>query len=510
MDYKIKFKRFIFDNRIVLFCYALYIFLMYESRNNLNVSIDSSFFENDPTMTYNWLNIGRYGMAFTKKIFMPTGYNAYYEGILTCLAMILMGILFLYYFNNVLNANLPKTICLLLICSSSSGVAFAFQYFFKMQIFEIYFGVDLAIAAAISIYIYIYKKKREYFFLSIILMVYSFSIYQAMVPLYILICMTGFVLHNTIENEGPKEVFTLLSSFLIAFSLNTAITKAFFSSSTYLESQSGWTNGTACVNILTHIKDVLLNNRISYTYNYDILLILYLIVGTRIIFRKDKTINLIVMIKCLTIVLMFISPFFLTIFTGSIPVQRAQLSLHFFIIIAYILLFKFTKKKMPITNIIVVILMLINLGTQSYITKKLFYTDDIRYQNDVAFSNEIVYRLGQLDISIDEMPIIFIGKKENAANGSCYKNNFILYEYYGESIFGLNSDVYPYYLGSNQVANSFLNAIGYKFKMASEEDILKARVLARDMESYPKQSSIKIVEDKFIIVKLSEDLYDVE
>ena len=453
-------------------------------------------------------------MVFTKKLFSPLGYNIYWEGVLTCFAMIGMAMLLLYYFNVILNANFSKIVNILMVCSSASGIVLALQYFFFMQIFEIYFAIDLTIAAAICTYKWILENKKLYCPLGIILMIWAFSSYQAMVPLYILVGLVGYLFYKEDKlNKHIGLIVKLLLSFIIAFVINTVITKLFFSSSDYLDVLYAWKNGQAVHNIIEHIKSVLMlndKNAVIYTWHYGILLMAYmlwLIYNIILILLKKKKMTVVWCLKILAIIVMFISPFYLTIYTGTIPALRAQISLHFFIIFAYVFWVSSIKKIKGLKTLCI-FLMIVNVGHQGYVTSKLFYTDDVRYQSDVQYAYQMVEYLKRHGIQENELPVVFVGELPAGTNNSCYAADEDLYEYYGESIWGIHSVVQPYYYWSSENEKLMMDMIGAHFGHASEDQVLEGRKEAVDMPCWPQEGSLKVVNDEFVVVKLSDDVYE--
>ena len=55
---------------------------------NLSVTMDTDLFINTPRSVYNWLDIGRYGLIFTEKIFGIRWYNPYINSTLGFFAIV--------------------------------------------------------------------------------------------------------------------------------------------------------------------------------------------------------------------------------------------------------------------------------------------------------------------------------------------------------------------------------------------------------------------------------------
>ena len=87
----------------VLVAYIPYAF-------NTDYYVDSEVIINIPGTTYNWLEIGRYGLVFVKKLLNTDWYNPYYTGVLMLLFLWFAGMVLSYLFEK-LFPKLPEWMC---------------------------------------------------------------------------------------------------------------------------------------------------------------------------------------------------------------------------------------------------------------------------------------------------------------------------------------------------------------------------------------------------------------
>lgn len=504
MELKIKkMGEYIYNKKDILLIYTLIAVLLFGTRwTGRNVSIDTVIFANEPKTFYNWLDIGRQGLVLTKILFSPFGYNPYWEGFLTCLAMIIMAVLLLYYLEEVMKASISKLSCVIMLGIIESGVVFSLQYFFFMQIFEIYFSIILTLGSLICIYQWILKKNIYSCIAGILLMVWAFSSYQATVPLYILFGIVGYMFYDEDKiSEHAILILKLIITFLIAFLINMIVTKLYFNSSDYLDMMYAWKNGTALENIKSHMVSVWTGkNGVIYNHHYKIIVIAYIIWA----FLNLKKVKL---LKVLASIMIILAPFYLTFYTGMYSVQRAQFNLVFCVAFGYMLLInKFGDLK--IMRNILVILSIVNILNQSYTTLKLFYTDDVRYQSDVQYAYQISECLKSEGVEENTLPVVFIGKLSAGTNNDCLEYDQDYSEYFGASIWGMNADEAPSYFWSTQLGTLFMKAIGIKYDNANEQQVEEGRKVAREMSCWPRDNSIKVVDGEYVVVKLSEDEFE--
>ncbi len=504
MELKIKkMGEYIYNKKDVLLIYTLIAVLLFGTRwTGRNVSIDTVIFANEPKTFYNWLDIGRQGLVLTKILFSPFGYNPYWEGFLTCLAMIIMAVLLLYYLEEVMKASISKLSCVIMLGIIESGVVFSLQYFFFMQIFEIYFSIILTLGSLICIYQWIFKKNIYSCIAGILLMIWAFSSYQATVPLYILCGIVGYMFYEEDKiSEHITMILKLVITFLIAFLINMIITKLFFNSSDYLDTMYAWKNGTALQNIKSHIEAVWTGkNGVIYNQHYKIIVIAYAI-WALLNLKKIK------LLKTLAAGMIILAPFYLTIYTGMHSVQRAQFNLLFCVAFSYMLLInKFSDLKL-VKNILIV-LSIVNILNQSYTTLKLFYTDDVRYQSDAQYAYQISESLKREGIEENTLPVVFIGKISAGSNNDCLEYDQDYSEYFGASIWGMNAGETPRYFWSTQLGSLFMQSLGIKYYNADETQVEEGRTIAKEMNCWPQENSIKVVNEEYVVVKLSEDEFE--
>lgn len=499
------FKKFCTENLMLIICNILVVFLTFGSRIfTRNVSVDTDLFINNPYSTYNWLDIGRQGLVFTKKIFGTMWYNPYISGVFFLTGIIFFCIIWSYLFN-IIRPGQPYFVFMSLFCTHP---VFALQYFFQLQAFEITISIILVALALLFIYRWILYGGYANCIIGIVMMIWSFSSYQSNVGLYLAGGLACFILLN---EDNLKKILQIIIKLVITFSIgfliNIFITKLFFTHSNYLDNSFAWGKlpiSECILNICKHIGATLFGIvSVIYSKAYIILIIFLLI-----LFLIDiKKMNISKFIHWIAIGFLLLSPFFLTFYLGSIPSQRTQITLAFVIGFGYMYVYKcIQNKKWKTIKIICILAIAIFLQQQISTTLRLFYTDDIRYQQDVEHAYKLSSDINKLGLGESpEIPIAFVGSLEANLNNSCF-SGIKGTEYFGLSVFEIHYSSEPHYFWNTISAIGFMNTIGIHYKEPTQEQILKARTTAIGMQCWPNEGGIQI-KDGIIIIKLSEDIF---
>ena len=295
----------------------------------------------------------------------------------------------------------------------------------------------------------------------------------------------------------------LIIIFIIAFVINTVITKIFFSTGVeYLEGQILWGKVPAkqCIrNILDHIKQVIKSESLFYTWGYSASLIALIISFVKI--NKVVENKFVRGIYILAAIGMQLCPFLVTIYGGNIPAKRAQFILPFVVAanfgLSLIMLKDYTIKK------IVAVICILSIIFNTSIIMRMQYTEDIRFQEDMRLASQIELKVEE-EVGEINKPLAFIGTHDATLNNSCIRGELI-----GRSIFNFDSEALPHYLNSSKRICNLLRIMGINFNNVTEEQMIEARMIALDMPSWPQKGSIK-EENDYIIVKLSNDSWALE
>lgn len=474
-----------------------------------SVTIDTDLMINMPGYMYNWLDIGRYGLLVTEKIFGVRWFNPYVNSAFAYITINLFLLVFCYVFEFISkhkNSNNYYVFCAIMI----THPVWVDQWIFRLQNFQIAFSILLLAVSLGLLFRWIEGGSIFWMLFSIPVMVWSFGSYQTNLQLYIAAGAAALFLYK--ENDIKRLFFVCLKvvlPFLGAFAINQFFAGVVFSSSSvYLTSQFRWGKSSIeeCLNnILTYFKQVFgLSHSYFYEYTYTILCVLIVLV---VLLNWKKVIRTCVW-KWLAVFFVLIAPFIMTIVTGSIQVLRSQYVLPFCsaCILMYLtsaeirmgVLEQLPKIKKGIRVALTVLALWIGLY-QVNATLRLWYTDEVRYQQDVALLNEIVSRINELEYSLAENKVVVIGRRVAPLNNSCYAPTDVI----GWSYFEMFTDTEPQYYYSTGKVLDFAATRGITMLMPTEDEIQVAKEYATSMPSWPAQGSIDVV-DNILVIKLSD------
>lgn len=374
-----------------------------------------------------------------------------------------------------------------------------------MMVFKFAWAFILTATAVYLNFHAIFEKNPVAAVLAVICLVWSFSTYQAFVILYItiVVCVYIFLYLSQQKNHTLPIIFVSITIFLSAFFINTLITKHFFLYGGYLNSQIMWKqiNASECVSrIKAHlISGFTGKNNIFFSPIYGVLSLSALLCGVVTVIKSKKYWS--DWIWLLAIGGVQISPFLLTFYLGTEPYVRAQIIYPF--VLGFNLQFVYSFAKNKQTKLFIYALCFVSLWTQCQTTMRLVYTDNIRSQEDTSTISAIMEKVEE--VASPSIPIVFIGHRNANLNNACIRGEMI-----GASI--LNWDIYnhPHYMASSSRIVGMCNVLGWHYQAISNaDDLLEARIIAQNIPSFPQEGSI-VSTERFVLVKLSDDLWPEE
>lgn len=305
----------------VLISYVPYAF-------NTDYYVDSEVVINIPGTTYNWLEIGRYGLVFVKKILNTDWYNPYYTGVLMLLFLWLTGMVLSYLFEKLFPV-LPEWMCVLGSLTFLTYPTFTEQYYFHFQSAEIAFGLLLSVISMVLLYHFVCESKRLCFVLSVPLYVLVFAIYQSFIPLalcgYLMIFLSAIVQKECDKKFYLRSILGSVAHFVLSFLISQGINRVFFSSDNgYLTEQVIWAEsslGESLFAILKACAAMFLGHGIFYTSLLCVALVLAIVALVLLLKRKGVAVF---MWSALATLGITIIPFFLTMLLGTITSVRTQ------------------------------------------------------------------------------------------------------------------------------------------------------------------------------------------
>lgn len=289
--------------------------------------VDSEVVINIPGTTYNWLEIGRYGLVFTKKLLGTSWYNPYYTGILLLLFLWLTGTTTTYLFGK-LFPKLPHAMLTFGSLVFLTYPTFTEQYYFHFQSAEIAFGLWLTMIAIGLLYRFTWKGQKSVFFLSIPIYVLVFSIYQSFIPLalcgYLVLFVSKISLEDCDASFYKRSIVGSIVHFLLAFVISQGIGKIFFESSNYLTDQVIWSEESVLESILA-ISGACFNMFIGHGIFYTSLLLFAVVFALVALFMLYRQRGGVPCIWCgLAMFGITIVPFLLTMLLGTTTSVRTQ------------------------------------------------------------------------------------------------------------------------------------------------------------------------------------------
>lgn len=494
----------LFSCLMILSVYGIKLF-------NLVLSIDNEAAISVPESLYSaWLSMGRWGLVAIKRI---TGFDFYNPFLSTFffifligLSVILWGMLFSKYIDN---PNFKKFYWIFPVILFTSPIM-AEQFGFLMQAFEVLFAFDLL---AIAIY-FIYKfflEKRNYLYLvvNVVLVAFSFSVYQALTTVYVTAMICIFILILDLNKKKWhfknsdlwKMILIFMVLFFVGYLINLLITQLSFNifdiqATDYTDGQIQWGKAsflTCLKNVLFFIVSVIRGDTIFYSFSYLIVLILVLFD----LFQNIKTFKGQYVLYFLSRFALLITPFLMGLILGANPSKRVVLSLPFMLAftLMYLLCHKSNDKK-ALKVCYVLISTLIGFS-QIQTSARLYYTEFVTNKEQERIAANIADQIYEITGTYNpEEPVIFIGSLNLNRNNSCYQSGDL--ELVGRSFFEVSfSPSHGTYLMQN-----YLRTLGINYVYPSEEIISEVLNYQNNMPIWPNENSIQNV-NGVIVVKLS-------
>lgn len=491
-------------NRILLL--GFFLLLAYGIKVfQLSISHDTEAMIAVPDDLYHsWLQMGRFGELFLKKILGTYSLNVYVAAFMMVIGMIAVSVLWGYLFY-VISGSMEKISLWIFGSVFFTSMITAEQFSFLLQSYEVTVAMGLT-AAALILYLDGLQRKTWYkLILAVLMLMIAFAVYQAMVVLYIATAaMTYLVFYESNREKAELkthfiyigQVILLFLCAYVFYSVANKILLAVLNIETtpYITGQIAWkTQGiVACIsNIGKHIAEVLTGSGIFYTAALLVMMVLFLI--RIVIGQKGKHYWLYV----LAALFVYICPFLMTIVLGEKPTIRTELNIPFVTAFLTCMSFEFFGKKKKILYWVMGIGIFAMCMSQAQQTSRLFYTEYVQAQEDYMLAAKITNRIELLDADTSELPVVFIGSREAERNKSCYSPDEL--ELTGYSFFELSFGT----AHGTWVMQHYLETLGIHYVYPDQDQMIEAEQEAADMPSWPASDSVKKT-DHVVIVKLSD------
>ncbi len=441
----------------------------------MNYYVDSEVVINIPETTYNWYEIGRYGLVFTKWLLGTTWYNPFYTGLLFLLFLWLAASCF-YYIGSRILPRTPKPMIAIFSMIVLTYPSFTEQYYFHYQSAEIAFGILLSFLCMGMFYLFVQHKQNLWLMLALPILVLVFAIYQSFVPFVLCSYLFIFVIVMYRSRKElkfpPKGIATIwgaILQFVLSFACSQLIHSLFFDSEDYLSNQIIWTVEGSLLDKIRVVASVCIRMFLGEGIFYTSLLLLASILILIFWIRRPFVSKLSSVFSFLGLLGILLTPFALSLILGSNVAIRSQFTLGYaavcLLLIAYefgfadLTFVKLSVRRLWNTSLIVVsgTLLLLQLKDINTIYS---INQEVR-DYDYAMSTHILADLYDSYAVKDQAPITFWGhhqaptsQEEIVANNPSYL--FL-------SVYNLEYDMEPYnFFSSNRILGYF-ESLGHTF-----------------------------------------------
>jgi len=481
-----------------------------------NIFIDSEImFLRPEEVCLQWIGSGRFGLAFTRTLFGLGRLVPFLSAALMALMMWLNGVLlsfgmyswsghskrysrFLYLFPG------------LFVCAP----LFAEQYLFLLQAFEVSFAIGLCIAAAICTGRLVYGEGNGLWLIpGLLFMVWSFGSYQVMCSLYLCLVLISFITGyingrcGQTWNYGVRHMVIFLAGCLLYVVLAWFI-KAFMGvESGYVSSMVYWRSHDIKT-CLSYIKEamvpVVTGQNIYFSRLYVPSALLFLLQTVWYGWKKAGRPWDYAGYLCGG-VLLLLSPFFLCFISGGVLPLRTQLvypvTAAFFLAHLTVLPPKECRQgkwQYPVTSLFsaICVVQMLSFGQASV---QLFQTSYEVYREDVMTANriygDVCHAVGDKDIR--NYQLIFTGGRSAGLAGPAARGELV-----GLSFFDAEAHTA---LGVTGRVTSLFMILGLPIGGSDEmfsQYYEKAVSYMEDAPDWPQEGSIRILEEKVVVVRL--------
>jgi len=494
-----------------------------------------------------WLDIGRYGLVFLKRLF--GGYdqfNPYFAGLMTIIFLVAAVLMFMYLWEKASgSAFWPDSIVKHdtgihdmrgTVCWTVGAVLWAGhpviteQLYFSLQSMEVCFSILLTAVALICILKWQEGSRsgmcKALIPTACLLLLVSFSTYQSFVELFIfgtvsVVLLKGLNLVISEKDETSavrliKMVIPYFLVFLIAFVGNMVLTRLFFAGSSYLADQIEWGNAPVSDIVVSVVKQIAKTltgiGSVHYDMTFGILTVLTVGCFIVLLFKhgRHKKGSFGMMLFFLTALV--ITPYLLLTVCGGNAAVRSQLVLPaltgFYAYACINICFRFmndiggntkSSKILSVRAVTVIVFLVCALAAwrQTKITKALYYTEEMCYEQDVSIARELINKIDK-ERGHNWYPVVFIGTYDFKKSHACVTGETI-----GRSFFEHDADAEPRFYWSTRRALGLMHVLGYNYEQVVDPEMIAAAMEdSKYMPEWPNDGCVQ-VHDDMIIIKMS-------
>ncbi len=516
-------KGIVIEKNLLLFIFAINTVLHGKHAFTLNYLYDTDDVLYFRESTLNWLEIGRQGAVFTKRIFGLLWYNPYFAGV----AGIVLFSILQYMLNGLLRITgnrIGRQSAIAFVAVFATSPIWVYQFYFSVQWVEIVWAMLLLTFVVYFSYVLFrgedwYKgkilQKLLIFIGETILLIWAFSTYQAMVAVFIalvaslyLLSLTGRKLDRGMLTDYVLRGAWQVAVFGAAYMINAILTRQFFGTSDYLGSQRVWdTWDTAKImeGLKTYFKYSYMGLDIPYSWLMGLATLGALVALLKVMCDRKYTL----VHKCLYAVSLSVtiaSVHLLHIYCGRTTAVRTQIAYPFVLgfLCFYMVYLLQGQKEKGIVLLKYAVLFVLFWGTirQMGNTLRLWYTDDVKCRIDMEIMEDVVGEIQELNLGYaPPNQVVFVGNLHPELNESCYDIQPTEYSVFDCSV-GVSCwrrvNEQP-----NRLVKMMKEHLGVEYVRADWDRIEYARTIAGDMPCYPDEGYVQLRDD-LIIVKMGE------
>lgn len=481
---------------------ALFFLLLGFGRKLLSdtFSIDTQSLIQVPDSLYgSWLELNRFMLVAFKKV---TGTAWYNNALASFLMVVLLGVMATVWAYALHGASANNKVdALYFMVPLVVSPIMAEQLGFLLQAPEICVGL-IAVAVALML---IQKTQdsryRFYIVLSIVLVSFAFSLYAAMVTIFIAAVAMIFILkyrecsqfRRFMANYIVVNAIVCFLAYALYFLANKIVLLSLhLQTSAYISEQSRWGKDSLSViahSVLSQLYRMYAGEGIYYSLLFTILVVASILLMVYRLFRREISLAYLVIY-----IAVCISPMLMPVLLGGTASVRTEMTYPWSF--AFVTMFTVAELSRFRISGIVTILMLCCIGfNQGFISNRIFYTESVIYSQDVALANAIANRIGVASgKEIPDVPVVFVGSHSARCNNDCYSASQL--ELVGRSLFEVTFSTQH----GTWVKNQFMGVQGFQYQYPSDAQIKESDELAKQMPQWPAEGSVR-VEEEYIVVK---------
>ena len=540
-------------------CTAIFVLVYF--LHSKHAFTTNSLFDTDDVIyfkdsTLNWLEIGRQGNVFTKKIFGLLWFNPYFTGAL-CLVLFSAAVILLCRLFQMAGIGKNRLTLWIFALVFIASPVWVYQFYFTVQWFEIVWALFLMVLTVV-LFRLMFTVKGWYrqpkcrmaglFLLEALLLVWVFASYQAFVPMFLALCAGVYLVRLSSDEssfdagEDLRRLVWMAGVFLAAFISNTVITNRFFMPDDYLTGQVVW-GVWETKEILRQLAVYFVKSHLGIGIPYSWLM------GIAAFFAALQVLRVILLVKkdwrykflyAASMAVVWLSAHMLTIYAGTVTVIRSQLAYPF--VMAFLLMFvleqmsggktvsdsrqirlddrrtkadgrqiKTDNRQIKTDNrqiktdgslkkrgvcLALSLLAAVGIWGQLGDAFRLWYTEDMKDKMDMAVVQKVINQVDQLGLGAEpQLPMVFVGDYSPRINRACIDTHADLS--IGVSCWERVNEQ------PNRLVRMMENHFGVSYQRADGERVVRAREIARDMPSYPDQGYVQVREG-MIVIKMSD------